>query len=65
MHRHSFEITKVGNKPTAGVIKDTISMPGYSTAEVDFAADGPGPTLFHCHRQDHMDEDFAGLITYA
>jgi FtsP/CotA-like multicopper oxidase with cupredoxin domain len=65
LHRHSFEITKVGDKPTSGVIKDTISMPRFSTAEVDFVADDPGPTFFHCHHQDHMDEGFAGLITYG
>jgi len=64
LHRHSFEIMKVGDKPTSGVIKDTISMPRYSTAEIDFIADDPGPTFFHCHHQDHMDEGFAGLITY-
>jgi FtsP/CotA-like multicopper oxidase with cupredoxin domain len=64
LHRHSFEITGVGDKPTSGVIKDTISLPRYSTAEVDFVADDPGATLFHCHHQDHMDEGFAGLITY-
>jgi len=65
LHRHSFEITKVGDKPTSGVIKDTISLPRFSTAEVDFVADNPGPTFFHCHHQDHMDEGFAGLITYG
>jgi FtsP/CotA-like multicopper oxidase with cupredoxin domain len=65
LHRHSFEITKVGRTSAAGVMKDTISMPRYSTAEIDFVADHPGDTLFHCHHQDHMDEGFAGLITYA
>jgi FtsP/CotA-like multicopper oxidase with cupredoxin domain len=64
LHRHSFEITKVGDKKTSGVIKDTISMPRSPTAEVDFVADDPGPTFFHCHHQDHMDEGFAGLIVY-
>jgi FtsP/CotA-like multicopper oxidase with cupredoxin domain len=64
IHRHSFEITKVGDKTTSGVIKDTISLPRFSTAEIDFVADDPGDTLFHCHHQDHMDEGFAGLITY-
>ena len=64
LHRHSFEITRVGDKPTSGVIKDTISLPRYSTAEVDFVADDPGATFFHCHHQDHMDEGFAGLIIY-
>ena len=65
LHRHSFEITKVGDKATSGVMKDTISLTRYSTAEVDFVADDPGDTFFHCHHQDHMDEGFAGLITYA
>jgi FtsP/CotA-like multicopper oxidase with cupredoxin domain len=65
LHRHSFEITKIGEKTTSGVIKDTISMPRYSKAEVDFVADDPGDTFFHCHHQDHMDEGFAGLITYV
>lgn len=65
LHRHSFEITKIGNKSTSGVMKDTISMPRYSTAEIDFVADDPGDTLFHCHHQDHMDEGFTGLITSA
>jgi FtsP/CotA-like multicopper oxidase with cupredoxin domain len=64
MHRHSFEITKVGDKSTSAAIKDTISLPRFSTAEIDFVADNPGDTFFHCHHQDHMDEGFAGLITY-
>ncbi|MGZ3341031.1 MAG: multicopper oxidase family protein [Reyranella sp.] len=65
LHRHSFEVTRVGDRQTSGVMKDTISMPRYSTAEIDFVADDPGNTLFHCHHQDHMDEGFAGLITYV
>jgi FtsP/CotA-like multicopper oxidase with cupredoxin domain len=64
MHRHTFEVTKVGNKSMSGLTKDTISMPRFSQAEIDFVADDPGPTFFHCHHQDHMDEGFAGLITY-
>jgi FtsP/CotA-like multicopper oxidase with cupredoxin domain len=44
-------------------MKDTISMPRVTTAEIDFVADDPGNTCFHCHPQDHMDEGFAGLIT--
>jgi len=64
-HRHTFEVTKVGNSSISGLMKDTISMPRYSTAEIDFLADDPGPTFFHCHHQDHMDEGFAGLITYT
>jgi FtsP/CotA-like multicopper oxidase with cupredoxin domain len=64
-HRHTFEVSKVGDTPMSGLMKDTLSMPRYSTAEIDFLADDPGDTFFHCHHQDHMDEGFAGLITYS
>jgi FtsP/CotA-like multicopper oxidase with cupredoxin domain len=65
LHRHSFEVTKIGDKTTSGLMKDTISMSRFSTAEIDFVADNPGDSFFHCHHQDHMDEGFAGLVTYA
>lgn len=65
LHRHTFEVTKIGNKPTAGLMKDTLNMVRFTTAEIEFVADDPGPTLFHCHHQDHQDEGFMGLISYA
>ena len=64
MHRHTFELTKVSDKTTAGLMKDTINMTRFSTVEIDFVADDPGPTLLHCHHQDHQDEGFMGLMTY-
>ena len=64
-HRHTFEVVKVRDTPMSGLMKDTLSMPRYSTAEIDFIADDPGNTFFHCHHQDHMDEGFAGLIVYS
>ena len=64
MHRHTFEVTKVQGEAMSGLMKDTISLPRFSTAEIDFIANDPGPTFFHCHHQDHMDEGFAGLIVY-
>src|SRR3984957_4637322 len=64
LHRHTFELTRVGEKATAGVMKDTVNMTRYSTVEFDFVADDPGPTLLHCHHQDHQDEGFMGLMTY-
>jgi FtsP/CotA-like multicopper oxidase with cupredoxin domain len=64
LHRHSFELSKVGEKTTAGVMKDTINMTRFSTVEIDFVADNPGPTLLHCHHQDHQDEGFMSLVTY-
>ena len=47
LHRHTFEVTKVGDKPTAGVMKDTINMVRFSSVEIDFTADDPGPFLQH------------------
>jgi FtsP/CotA-like multicopper oxidase with cupredoxin domain len=64
MHRHTFEVTKIRDTAISGLMKDTISLPRYSTAEIDMLADDPGATFFHCHHQDHMDEGFAGLIIY-
>ena len=64
LHRHTFEITKVGDKATAGVMKDTVNMTRFSSVEIDFIADDPGPTLLHCHHQDHQDEGFMGLMIY-
>jgi FtsP/CotA-like multicopper oxidase with cupredoxin domain len=57
-------VTKVGDRSTAGLMKDTINMDRFSTVEIDFTADDPGPTLLHCHHQDHQDEGFMGLVTY-
>jgi FtsP/CotA-like multicopper oxidase with cupredoxin domain len=51
LHRHSFELTKLAGKPTSGVLKDVVMLGGYQEAEIDFTADNPGLTLFHCHQQ--------------
>jgi FtsP/CotA-like multicopper oxidase with cupredoxin domain len=32
---------------------------------VEFTANNPGLTLFHCHQQNHMDEGFMMLFRYA
>jgi FtsP/CotA-like multicopper oxidase with cupredoxin domain len=65
LHRHSFELTRIGGKPTAGVIKDVVMLGGFQELEFDFVADNPGPTLFHCHQQLHMDFGFMALFNYA
>ena len=65
LHRHSFEITNFLGKLTSGVHKDVVLVNPYSTAEVDFVADNPGLTLFHCHAQLHMDFGFMNLIKYT
>jgi FtsP/CotA-like multicopper oxidase with cupredoxin domain len=65
LHRHSFELTRIAGKPTAGVIKDVVMLGGYQELEFDFVADNPGLTLFHCHQQLHMDFGFMALFKYA
>jgi FtsP/CotA-like multicopper oxidase with cupredoxin domain len=65
LHRHSFELTKLAGQSTAGVMKDVVMVGGYQEVEVDFTADNPGLTLFHCHQQLHMDFGFMALFDYA
>jgi FtsP/CotA-like multicopper oxidase with cupredoxin domain len=65
LHRHLWELVEVNGKPTAGVIKDTIVVPYYGRATVDFTANQPGLALFHCHIQQHMDYGFKALFRYA
>jgi FtsP/CotA-like multicopper oxidase with cupredoxin domain len=65
LHRHTFELTRIGGKPTSGVMKDVVMLGGYQEAELDFVADNPGLTLFHCHQQLHMDFGFMALFKYA
>jgi len=55
LHRNTFELTNVEGKPTSGVMKDVVLVKGFGRVDVDFTADHPGLTLFHCHQQIHMD----------
>jgi FtsP/CotA-like multicopper oxidase with cupredoxin domain len=65
LHRHTFELTKVAGKTTSGVRKDTVMVKQNHPVEVDFIADNPGLTLFHCHQQLHMDFGFMTLLRYS
>ena len=65
LHRHSFELTNVAGQATAGLLKDVVMVGGYQQVEVDFVADNPGLTLFHCHQQLHMDFGFMTLFDYV
>ena len=64
LHRHSFELTKVSGKATAGVLKDVVVVPAHSIVEADINATSPGPSLFHCHQQFHMDFGFMAVMQY-
>ena len=65
LHRHSFELTRVAGQATNGVFKDVVMVGGFQEMEVDFVADNPGLTLFHCHQQLHMDFGFMALFEYV
>jgi FtsP/CotA-like multicopper oxidase with cupredoxin domain len=65
LHRHSFELARIAGQPTSGVMKDVVMLGGYQEAEVDFVANNPGLTLFHCHQQLHMDYGFMTLFDYV
>ncbi|MFZ1973448.1 MAG: multicopper oxidase domain-containing protein [Candidatus Acidiferrales bacterium] len=65
LHRHSFELTRIAGISMAGVMKDVVMVNGYQEVEVDFTANNPGVTLFHCHQQLHMDFGFMTLFDYV
>ena len=64
LHRHSFELARIAGKPTSGIMKDVVMLGGYQECMIDFLADNPGRTLFHCHQQLHMDFGFMALFDY-
>jgi FtsP/CotA-like multicopper oxidase with cupredoxin domain len=66
LHRHSFELRRLpGSAETHGIVKDVVIVGAGTQVEVEFTADNPGDTLFHCHQQDHMDMGFMMLFRYA
>ena len=65
LHRHAFELKKIGEKAMSGVYKDVVIVPAKSRVEADVVAENPGPTLFHCHQQDHMDMGFMAVFQYS
>ena len=75
LHRHSFELRTLGVPLAAsrgaapqeiqGIMKDVVLIDAQTRAEVEFTADNPGASLFHCHQQNHMDFGFMMLLEYA
>jgi FtsP/CotA-like multicopper oxidase with cupredoxin domain len=65
LHRHTFEISRVGKKEMSGLFKDVVNVMPLDCVAVDFVADNPGDTLMHCHQQLHMDYGFMQLIRYT
>jgi len=62
LHRHTFELVRIGSNTTAGIKKDVFVLQPYQTAEVDFVPQQRGLVLFHCHQQMHMDMGFKRLF---
>ncbi len=62
LHRHNFELTSIAGSSTAGVQKDVVLIGGFQEMTIDFTA-RPGPALFHCHMQQHMDAGFMALFS--
>jgi FtsP/CotA-like multicopper oxidase with cupredoxin domain len=66
LHRHTFEVRRIDDSPeVAGLRKDVVLVHAGKTVEVEFVADNPGKTLFHCHQQDHMDRGFMMVFNYG
>lgn len=64
LHRHTMELVSFAGKPVSGVMKDVVTVPAHKTVEADVVAASPGPSLFHCHQQFHMDFGFMALMKY-
>lgn len=56
-----------GGRPSqiGQLMKDVVMLGRYQQYEVDFVADNPGLTLFHCLQQLHMDFGFMTLFDYV
>jgi len=75
LHRHSFELRRSNASLGAareaisddirGIIKDVVLVDSQSRTDVEFIANHPGASLFHCHQQNHMDRGFMMLFDYA
>jgi FtsP/CotA-like multicopper oxidase with cupredoxin domain len=66
LHRHSFELRRLGAADgIRGIIKDVVLVDSQTRTEVEFTANNPGASLFHCHQQNHMDLGFMMLFDYA
>ena len=64
LHRHRFEVVRFDGQPLSGVWKDVVVVPAWKQVEIDVPATQPGPTLFHCHQQFHMDMGFMTMMHY-
>lgn len=62
LQRPTFEVLRMNGRDTRGILKDTLLVSAGTEAEVEFTAARTGLSLFHRHRQDHMDIGFMMLF---
>lgn len=60
LHGHVFQVIELNGKALSGAERDTLQVPGKSSAMIAFDADNPGRWVFHCHNLLHME---TGMIT--
>ena len=61
----ALRLSRLAGTSLSGVFKDVVMVGGYQEVAMDFVANNPGLTLFHCHQQLHMDFGFMALFDYV
>ena len=64
LHRDTFELAKIGAAATSGVWKDVVFASAMTKVELNLTVSNPGPTLFQCHNQIHMDYGYMTMFQY-
>ena len=65
LHRHTFELTRVGGVSTSAYSKMLSSCNRNRQSRRICSPTIPALTLFHCHQQMHMDYGFMALMRYV
>lgn len=65
LHRHAFEIVRIGDHAFSEIRKDVVTVPAWQQVEVDLSTNEPGLSLFHCHQQFHMEMGFMAMMRYS
>jgi FtsP/CotA-like multicopper oxidase with cupredoxin domain len=62
---HRLRLTRIGETPTGGIIKDVVVLGSQQSVEADFVANNPGPTLLQSTRQFQRDFGLMARIEYV
>ena len=65
LHHHVFELANAAGQPTSEIMKDVVMVGAYESLKVEFVANNPALTLFHCHQQLHMNYGLMMLFVYV